>query len=194
MDELAAASQQKAKPGWDKTTWRVALVMAAILAPLIFASSISPLERMVGAGHSSGLAVIAIVLASLVFAPILSGIARRRTLLWAYFPLLALTAELFLGVFVDSIGPWTDVDSSSPDFSRDPTTVKEILIGIAAIFACPLISAGPVCLYRVLRRRTQARQIASDAALFQAMRTHQEGVWPPAPAQMAQESPAEKGE
>jgi hypothetical protein len=57
-----------------------------------------------------------------------------------------------------------------------------------------LLTAGPVCLYRIIRRRAIAHELQRSAAIDEAIHIHQEGVWPPAPAQMMQESPAEKGE
>jgi MFS family permease len=189
-----ARSQQLNKQGWDQRTWGIALAMSAVIAALIFVSVISPLERLVGVGNSGAFAAMSAVFAGLVFPPVLSGIARRRTLLWAYYPLLAFTVWLVIGAFVDSVGPWTDVDSSSPDVSTDPALLRTIVLALIVLFLSPLVSAGPVCLYRVVRRRAIARQAASDAVLHHAMLTRQEGVWPPPPAQMMQESPAENGE
>lgn len=183
--DAQGATQPKSKSGWDTRAWYLALATAVILIPLEAPEAENSLQRLIHEPLASNLMIIALSLSLFAFPPILSGFARRRTLLWAYLPFAIFVAA---GFGLNELPQPPD-----PPDTASTTTWEDITIGVV-VMLCPLITAGPVCLYRVARRRAIARQAASDAALHHAMLTRQEGVWPPPPAQMMQESPAENGE
>lgn len=177
MDE-SAASQQNTKPGWDKRTWLVALIITLVIVFMESAEFERSLQRWINADIANDLAATSCLLALFVFPPIISGFARRRTLLWAYLPILVFIAD---GIGMSMLPQPPDPLDSSPD----PTFRESVMI-VAILALSPLISAGPVCLYRVLRRRAKACQVATAAAMHQAMHTTQAGVWPPPPADQGQ--------
>lgn len=165
--------KEKTKPGWDKRAWRVAIALSAVIGILEAALWDRTLQRWVNHTAASELGALSLILSLFVFPSILSGIARRRTLLWAYLPLAAFFA-ICIPLILLPQPPDTDV-------GPDPTARQAIGL-VAVLLLAPLITAGPVCLFRLLRRRAKERRIANAAAIHEAMAIRREGVWPPPPA------------
>ena len=173
----APAEKSSSKPGWDVRAWRVGLIFSAIGVGLTAVWTIPTLrERLIYEFWWDEIAApIGFILTFLVFPPILSGIARRRTFFWAYLPqvifgvwlLFANSPALMRMIFVP--------ESIPPDFALNLLGV----IGVCA--AIPFVTAGPVCLFRVFRRRAIRRRQAKSAAMEEAMHEVREGVWPPPP-------------
>lgn len=181
------------KQGWDTRAWRLAAIFCILIAGLMI-GGIAMTRASYEFVDLVGYMVVASAAMGLFVCPaILSVVARRVPLLWAYLPWLALMASMMVAWSYESSQMTVEIVPAGSVYATR-TVVYSDAWPNAIFLLGPLISAGPICLYRLARRRAIARDVTRTAEIEEAMRTRQEGTWPPAPAQMAQESPAEKGE
>jgi hypothetical protein len=174
----ASPEKTSAKPGWDLRAWRVGLIFCLIGVGLTAVWTI-PYFRdhdIYDYEWADIAAPVGLILTFLVFPPILSGIARRRTFFWAYLPLIAFGLWILIVNSPDLIRMFFSPETIPGDFAIN---LLEI-IGICA--AIPFVTAGPVCLFRVFRRRANRKRQAKALAMEEAMHEVREGVWPPPPA------------
>jgi len=179
-------STKRKRPGWDRRAWILSLVLAVIIAVLLAPLFLSALRDLVGFKAADDLALVAGVLAFIVAPPILAGLARRIPLLWAYQPAWALIGIVALFSKLADIGETAPPVPAVPPGSAVYLTVSTSSISYQFwslwLFLAPLVTAGPVCLFRRRRRRARERRFAEQDANVQAVFSAQEGMWPPPPA------------
>lgn len=177
---MAAAASVTTRAGWDRRAWTVAFWLCGVVAVLESPTLVAPLKLKLSESASDLMLAVSFLLALFVFPPILSGTARRLTLLWAYVPMVGFFVWLFALAIVGSFLDW--IPDSGGDISvTGPIAWSDVVIPLGVLVGGPLISAGPVCLYRYLRRRARVKDAADAAALHQAMYTPRDDVWPPPP-------------
>src|SRR5579883_3179039 len=91
------------RPAWDKRTWRLAAIFSLVIGGLILVGTVGPFGSHPEGSAKDVMPAVAVLLSLFIFPPVLSGIAHRRTLLWAYLPLLALIGWIFAAAIVDAI-------------------------------------------------------------------------------------------
>ena len=166
---------QKQRHTWDTRAWLVGTLGGAIGGSLASWATYSPIRNRLNSiptlfnYHTADVFTgVSAILTVFVLPGIISGLSRRFTFLWGMLPLSAFLVSVDLE---DWVGNGNDVT----DF---------FWARLAFIFACLVISSGPVSLIRWLRVRATRRHAALLAS-YQAQRgaasVPQEGVWPPPP-------------
>lgn len=168
------------RPGWDKRAWRLAAILCGVLGVLTLIGVVGPDSAHPDGGVSSSLLAFSCLFAIFLFPPILSGVAQRRTLLWAYLPLVAWLAWIVGAVIIDGIAGWIDEGPGSSGFDGGAANAVLILVGV--LLGGPLITAGPVCIIRYALKRARLRKQAQAVVMEQAIHAPREGVWPPPPS------------
>jgi len=159
---------------WDTRAWLVGILGGLVGGSVTAWVTYPPLERRIDAAmHFSSAADwisgVAGFLSLLVVPGIISGIARRRTLLWGLLPL-----TLFLVAVELEDGVENGVNHLTKNL-----WVALLVVGIGLF-----VSSGPVSLFRYSRARTRRKREAALASLVaqrEAASIAQEGVWPPPP-------------
>ena len=175
------SANSQAKPGWDKRAWKLALAFFVAIAALTvggFALNATSFEYV---DASLMMLAMSVALSLFVCPAILAGVARRLWPVWAYMPWLALIVSLRIGSSIKPVldGPTLSLSPGTTFFMGTTSMERGAFWLIAAFMLGPLVSARPVCLFRVFRRRARTTELKRQAAIDEAIHSHREGSWPP---------------